>query len=85
MHALKNAANPVVTVAGLGVALLIGGTVVTETVFAIPGIGTLTANAILQRDYPVIQGVVLVFSFMYVGINLIVDLLYSVFDPRIRL
>jgi peptide/nickel transport system permease protein len=85
VHALKNAANPVVTVAGLGVALLIGGTVVTETVFAIPGIGTLTANAILQRDYPVIQGVVLLFSLMYVVINLIVDLLYSFFDPRIRL
>jgi peptide/nickel transport system permease protein len=85
VHALKNAANPVVTVAGLGVALLIGGTVVTETVFAIPGLGTLTANAILQRDYPVIQGVVLLFSFAYVIINLIVDLLYSVFDPRIRL
>lgn len=85
VHALKNAANPVVTVAGLGVALLIGGTVVTETVFAIPGLGTLTENAILQRDYPVIQGVVLLFSFVYVIINLIVDLLYTVFDPRIRL
>jgi peptide/nickel transport system permease protein len=85
VHALKNAANPVVTVAGLGVALLIGGTVVTETVFAIPGLGTLTVNAILERDYPVIQGVVLLFSFSYVVVNLIVDLLYSVFDPRIRL
>lgn len=85
IHALKNAANPVVTVAGLGVALLIGGTVVTETVFAIPGLGTLTVNAILERDYPVIQGVVLLFSFSYVVVNLIVDLLYSVFDPRIRL
>ena len=85
VHALKNAANPVVTVAGLGVALLIGGTVVTETVFAIPGLGTLTENAILQRDYPVIQGVVLLFSFVYVIINLVVDLLYTVFDPRIRL
>ncbi len=85
VHALKNAANPIVTVAGLGVALLIGGTVVTETVFAIPGLGTLTVNAILERDYPVIQGVVLLFSFSYVLVNLIVDLLYSVFDPRIRL
>jgi peptide/nickel transport system permease protein len=85
VHALKNAANPVVTVAGLGVALLIGGTVVTETVFAIPGLGTLTVNAILERDYPVIQGVVLLFSFAYVIVNLIVDLLYSFFDPRIRL
>ena len=85
VHALKNAANPVVTVAGLGVALLIGGTVVTETVFAIPGLGTLTVSAILERDYPVIQGVVLLFSFAYVLVNLIVDLLYSLFDPRIRL
>jgi len=85
VHALKNAANPVVTVVGLGVALLIGGTVVTETVFAIPGLGTLTVNAILERDYPVIQGVVLLFSFAYVLVNLVVDLLYSVFDPRIRL
>ncbi len=84
VHALKNAAVPIVTVVGLGVAVLIGGAVVTETVFAIPGIGRLTVDAILQRDYPVIQGVVLLFSFAYVIINLIVDLLYTVFDPRIR-
>lgn len=84
VHALKNAAVPIVTVVGLGVALLIGGVVVTETVFAIPGIGRLTVDAILQRDYPVIQGVVLLFSFVYVIINLIVDLLYTLFDPRIR-
>ncbi|HUZ62571.1 MAG TPA: ABC transporter permease [Acetobacteraceae bacterium] len=83
-HALKNAAVPIITVIGLGVALLIGGTVVTESVFAIPGLGTLTVDAILRRDYPVIQGVVLLFSFTYVIVNLIVDLLYSVFDPRIR-
>jgi peptide/nickel transport system permease protein len=84
VHALKNAAVPIVTVAGLGVALLIGGAVVTESVFAIPGLGRLTVDAILRRDYPVIQGVVLLFSFIYVLVNLLVDLLYSLFDPRIR-
>lgn len=84
VHALKNAAGPIVTVVGLGVALLIGGAVVTESVFAIPGLGRLTVDAILRRDYPVIQGVVLLFSFSYVVVNLVVDLLYSVFDPRIR-
>jgi peptide/nickel transport system permease protein len=84
VHALKNAAVPIVTVVGLGVALLIGGAVVTETVFAIPGLGRLTTDAILQRDYPVIQGVVLMFSFVYVIVNLLVDLLYTLFDPRIR-
>jgi peptide/nickel transport system permease protein len=84
VHALKNAAVPIVTVVGIGVALLIGGAVVTETVFAIPGVGRLTVDAILQRDYPVIQGVVLMFSFVYVIVNLIVDLLYTLFDPRIR-
>ena len=84
VHALKNAAVPIVTVIGSGVALLIGGAVVTESVFAIPGLGRLTTDAILQRDYPVIQGVVLLFSFTYVVVNLIVDLLYTLFDPRIR-
>ena len=84
MHALKNAAVPIVTVIGLGVAGLIGGAVVTESVFAIPGIGRLVVDAILRRDYPVIQGVVLIFSFTYVLVNLGVDLLYTVFDPRIR-
>ena len=84
VHALKNAAVPIVTVVGLGVALLIGGAVVTESVFAIPGLGRLTVDAILRRDYPVIQGVVLLFSFMYVLVNLVVDLLYTLFDPRIR-
>jgi peptide/nickel transport system permease protein len=83
-HALKNAAVPVITVIGLGVATLIGGAVVTETVFAIPGLGRLTVDAILHRDYPVIQGVVLLFSFAYVLVNLGVDLLYTLFDPRIR-
>ena len=84
LHALKNAAVPIVTVIGLGVALLIGGAVVTESVFAIPGLGRLVVDAILRRDYPVIQGVVLLFSFTYVLVNLGVDLLYTAFDPRIR-
>src|SRR6195952_635667 len=84
VHALKNAAVPIVTVIGLGVAVLIGGAVVTESVFVIPGLGRLTVDAILRRDYPVIQGIVLLFSFSYVLVNLGVDLVYTVFDPRIR-
>ena len=84
MHALKNAAVPIVTVIGIGIALLIGGAVVTESVFAIPGLGRLTVDAILRRDYPVIQGVVLLFSFVYVLVNLVIDLAYTLFDPRIR-
>jgi len=84
LHALKNAAVPIVTVIGIGIALLIGGAVVTETVFAIPGVGRLTVDAILRRDYPVIQGIVLLFSFVYVLVNLAIDLLYTVLDPRIR-
>ncbi|CAH1689281.1 putative peptide ABC transporter permease protein y4tP [Hyphomicrobiales bacterium] len=84
VHALKNAAVPIITVIGIGVALLIGGTVVTESVFAIPGLGRLTVDAILRRDYPVIQGIVLIFSITYVLINLAVDILYTIFDPRIR-
>jgi peptide/nickel transport system permease protein len=84
MHALKNAAIPIVTVIGIGVALLIGGAVVTESVFAIPGLGRLTVDAILRRDYPVIQGLILIFSFVYVLVNLIVDIVYTLIDPRIR-
>src|SRR5229473_2047603 len=84
VHALKNAAVPIITVIGIGVALLIGGAVVTESVFAIPGLGRLTIDAILRRDYPVIQGIVLMFSFIYVLVNLMIDLLYTVLDPRIR-
>jgi peptide/nickel transport system permease protein len=84
VHALKNAAVPIVTIVGIGFAALIGGAVVTESVFAIPGLGRLTVDAILRRDYPVIQGVVLLFSFIYVAVNLLVDLLYTLFDPRIR-
>lgn len=83
-HALSNAAVPIVTVIGIGVALLIGGVVVTETVYAIPGLGSLTVDAVLNRDFPVIQGVVLFFSALYVLINLLVDLSYLWLDPRIR-
>jgi peptide/nickel transport system permease protein len=83
-HALKNAAIPVITIIGMGVALLISGAIVTETVFALPGIGRLTVDAILRRDYPIIQGVILIFSAVYVLVNLAVDLSYVFFDPRIR-
>lgn len=83
-HALKNASVPIVTVIGIGVALLIGGAVVTETVFAIPGLGRLTVDSILRRDYPVIQGVVLLFSFTYVVLNLLIDISYTFLDPRVR-
>ena len=83
-HALKNAAIPIVTIVGVGVALLISGAIVTETVFALPGIGRLTVDAILRRDYPVIQGVILIFSAVYVLVNLAVDLSYVLFDPRVR-
>jgi peptide/nickel transport system permease protein len=84
LHALKNASVPIVTTIGLGIALLIGGVVVTESVFAIPGIGRLTIEAVLQRDYPVIQGVILVVAGVYVLVNLGIDLTYSALDPRIR-
>src|ERR1700716_1755732 len=84
IHALKNAAVPIVTVIGIGIALLIGGAVVTESVFAIPGLGRLTIDAILRRDYPVIQGIVLLFSFTYVLVNLMVDVTSPLVDPRIR-
>ncbi|MBI3454483.1 MAG: ABC transporter permease [Candidatus Rokubacteria bacterium] len=83
-HALKNAAVPIVTTVGVGVALLIGGAVITESVFAIPGLGRLVVDAILRRDYPVIQGVILIFSAAYVLINLAVDIVYTLLDPRIR-
>jgi peptide/nickel transport system permease protein len=83
-HALKNCAIPVVTVVGVGIAALLGGVVVTETVFNIPGLGRLTTDAILRRDYPVVQGLILVFSLVYVTVNLLVDLSYVLFDPRIR-
>lgn len=83
-HALRNAAVPIVTIIGIGVALLIGGVVVTESVFNIPGLGRLTIDAVLRRDYPIIQGVILVFSGVYVFVNLVIDILYTFLDPRIR-
>jgi peptide/nickel transport system permease protein len=83
-HVLRNAAVPIVTVIGLGIAFLIGGVVVTESVFSIPGLGRLTVDAVLARDYPTVQAVVLLFSLVYVLINLVVDLTYTVLDPRIR-
>jgi peptide/nickel transport system permease protein len=83
-HALRNAAVPVVTIIGIGIALLISGVVVTESVFNLPGLGRLVVEAVLARDYPVIQGLILLFSFIYILINLVVDVLYTVFDPRIR-
>ena len=83
-HALKNAAVPIVTTIGLGIALLLGGVIITESVFAIPGIGRLTVDSVLRHDYPVIQGIVLVVAAVYVFINLAIDLLYTVLDPRIR-
>jgi peptide/nickel transport system permease protein len=83
-HALRNAAVPIVTVIGLGIALLIGGVVVTESVFSIPGLGRLTVDAVLARDYPTVQALVLLFSLVSVLINLLVDLSYTLLDPRIR-
>ena len=83
-HALKNAAVPIATIIGNGIALLIGGVVITETVFNIPGIGRLVVDAIARRDYPIIQGVIMVFSGVYVLVNLLVDLSYTLFDPRVR-
>ena len=83
-HALANAAVPIATVIGIGIALLIGGVVVTESVYAIPGLGRLTVDAVLARDFPTIQGVILLFSFVYVLVNLLVDMSYVFFDPRIR-
>ena len=83
-HALANAAVPIATVIGIGIAILIGGVVVTESVYAIPGLGRLTVDAVLARDFPTIQGVILFFSFVYVAINLLVDLSYVFLDPRIR-
>lgn len=83
-HALRNAAVPIASVVGIGVAFLIGGVIVTESVFNLPGLGRLTVESVLARDYPVIQGIIIVFSGVYVVINLLVDLSYTIFDPRIR-
>ncbi len=83
-HALRNAAVPVITVIGTGFALLISGVVVTESVFNLPGIGRLTVDAVLARDYPVIQGMILLTSGIYVAVNLLIDVAYTLLDPRIR-
>jgi peptide/nickel transport system permease protein len=83
-HALRNALVPIVTVLGLTVALMIGGAVVTETVFGLPGVGNLVVSAVLRRDYPVIQGALLVIAVIYVIINFAVDLLYTLVDPRVK-
>ncbi|MEJ6709926.1 MAG: ABC transporter permease [Amylibacter sp.] len=83
-HALRNAAVPIVTVIGIAIAVLISGVVVTESVFVIPGLGTLTIDAIQGRDYPTVQGLIMLFSFVYVLINLVIDVIYSLLDPRIR-
>jgi peptide/nickel transport system permease protein len=83
-HGLRNAAIPVITVIGTGFALLISGVVVTESVFNLPGIGRLTVDAVLSRDYPVIQGLILLTSGVYLGVNLLIDVAYTLLDPRIR-
>lgn len=83
-HALRNAAVPIVTVIGIGIALLIGGVVVTKSVYNIPGLGRLVLDAVLARDYPIIQGLILFFSFVYILLNLLIDLTYTFLDPRIR-
>ncbi|MCY6381838.1 ABC transporter permease [Hoeflea prorocentri] len=83
-HVLRNAAVPIVTIIGIGFAALLGGVVVTETVFNIPGLGRLAADSILRRDYPVVQALILLFSAIYVLVNLGVDLAYAFFDPRIK-
>jgi peptide/nickel transport system permease protein len=84
LHALKNASVPIVTVIGIGIALLISGVVITETVFNIPGLGRLTVDAVLKRDYPIVQGLILVFAATKVILNLLIDLSYAFLDPRIR-
>ena len=83
-NALKNASVPIVTIIGVGIALLIGGVVVTESVFNIPGLGRLVVDSVLARDYPVIQGIILMFSGVYLVINLLVDISYTFLDPRIQ-
>jgi peptide/nickel transport system permease protein len=84
-HAFKNALVPIITVIGLSIAMLVAGAVVTETVFGLPGIGNLVVSAVLRRDYPVIQGTLLVVAAIYVLINFVVDMLYILVDPRVRL
>lgn len=83
-HALRNCSVPIITVIGIGFALIISGVVVTESVFNLPGLGRLTVDAVLARDYPVIQAVILIFSLIYVLVNLAIDIAYAFLDPRIR-
>jgi ABC-type dipeptide/oligopeptide/nickel transport system permease component len=83
-HALRNAFIPIITVIGLQFGSLLGGAVLTETVFAWPGIGRLIVDSILARDYPMVQGIVLIFAFLYILVNLLVDILYAFIDPRIH-
>ena len=83
-HALRNCSVPIITVIGIGFALIISGVVVTESVFNLPGLGRLTVDAVLSRDYPVIQAVILLASLIYVLINLLIDISYVLLDPRIR-
>lgn len=83
-HALRNAAVPIVTIIGIAIAILISGVVVTESVFVIPGLGLLTLDAIQGRDYPTVQALILLFSLVYIVINLLIDVAYTLLDPRIR-
>jgi peptide/nickel transport system permease protein len=83
-HALKNAFIPVITIIGLQVGTAVGGTIILESIFNMPGIGRYFVSAILQRDYPSVQGVVLVLAIIIVFVNLVVDVLYGVLDPRVR-
>jgi peptide/nickel transport system permease protein len=83
-HALRNCSVPIITVIGIGFALIISGVVVTESVFNLPGLGRLTVDAVLARDYPVIQAVILLASLIYVVVNLLIDIAYVLLDPRIR-
>jgi ABC-type dipeptide/oligopeptide/nickel transport system permease component len=83
-HALKNALIPVITVVGLQLGRLLGGAILTETVFSWPGIGTLVVSAIVNRDYPIVQGVVFIVTVLFILVNLLVDILYAYIDPRIR-
>ena len=83
-HALRNAAVPIITIIGISIALLISGVVVTESVFNLPGLGRLVVESVLARDYPLIQGLILLFSLIYIGVNLVIDVLYCIADPRIR-
>jgi len=83
-HALRNAANPIISIVGLNFGLLLGGTVLIETVFARPGLGKLLVDSILARDYPVVQGVTFTIATAFILVNLATDLTYSVLDPRVR-